>query len=41
MTDFTQYLGAKGGKEADLMPDFFLDDFLKIEQQASGEQSYM
>jgi len=38
MTDFTQYLGAKGGKEADLMPDFFLDDFLKIEQQASVEK---
>ncbi len=37
VTDFKQYLGAKGGKEEDLMPDFFLDEFLEVEQQGLGE----
>jgi hypothetical protein len=37
VTDFKQYLGAKDGKEEDLMPDFFLDEFLEIEQQGLGE----
>jgi len=33
MTDFSQYLGVPGTKEEDLMPDFFLDDFLEVEQK--------
>jgi hypothetical protein len=37
VTDFKQYLGAKDGKEEDLMPDFFLDEFLEVEQQGLGE----
>jgi len=33
MTDFTKYLAVPGTKEEDLMPDFFLDEFLEVEQQ--------
>ncbi|XP_023344016.1 hydroxysteroid dehydrogenase-like protein 2 [Eurytemora carolleeae] len=33
VTDFSQYLAAPGQKEEDLMPDFFLDEFLEIEQK--------
>jgi len=33
MTDFTRYLAVPGTKEEDLMPDFFLDEFLEVEQQ--------
>jgi len=33
MKDFSQYLGVPGTKESDLMPDFFLDDFLEVNQQ--------
>jgi len=33
MTDFAQYLAVPGTKEEDLMPDFFLDDFLEVEQK--------
>ncbi len=36
MKDFSQYLGAKGAKEEDLMPDFFLDEFLEVEQKGIG-----
>lgn len=31
--DFRQYLGSKDGREEDLMPDFFLDEFLEAEQK--------
>jgi len=34
--DFSQYLGSKEGREEDLMPDFFLDEFLEIEQKNLG-----
>jgi len=33
MTDFSQYLAKPGTKESDLMPDFFLDEFLELEQE--------
>jgi len=33
ITDFKQYLADPNTKEEDLMPDFFLDEFLEIEQK--------
>jgi NAD(P)-dependent dehydrogenase (short-subunit alcohol dehydrogenase family)/putative sterol carrier protein len=33
MKDFSQYLTSPEQKESDLMPDFFLDEFLEIEQK--------
>lgn len=32
ITDFTQYLAVPGSKESDLMPDFFLDEFIQLEE---------
>ena len=37
--DFSQYLGSREGREEDLMPDFFLDDFLEMEQKNLGIKS--
>ena len=37
VTDFSQYLAAPGQREEDLMPDFFLDEFLEIEQKNLGQ----
>jgi hypothetical protein len=34
--DFSGYLASKDGREEDLMPDFFLDEFLEIEQKHLG-----
>lgn len=40
MKDFSQYLAVPGTKEEDLMPDFFLDEFLALGEKKPGNSIY-